>query len=100
MRVKLQYTVDVHDIPRELEWMSDRLKKDMDEVFDIYKQLDFDSMDKSTKNIEQLRTAMFDADTKLQDIYGIISGYLAYISQAAGLPANQEQSEDNNVKQG
>ena len=100
MRVKLQYTVDVHDIPTELEWMSDRLKKDMEDVFDIYKQLDFDSMDKSMKNIEKLRTAMFDADTKLQDLYGIVSGYLAYISQANELPMNQKQSEETDVKQG
>ena len=100
MRVKLQYTVDVHDIPRELEWMSDRLKKDMDDVFNIYKKLDFDSMDKSMKNIEQLRTVMFDADTKLQDLYGIISGYLAYISQATDQSVNQKQSEDNNFEKG
>ena len=96
MRVKLQYTVDVNDIPREVEWMSDRLKKDMDDVVSLYQNLDFDSMDKSMKGIEDLRTAMFDADTKLQDLYGIISGYLAYISQGSEPPATQTQSEVNN----
>lgn len=96
MRVKLQYTVDVNDIPREVEWMSDRLKKDMDDVVSLYQNLDFDSMDKSMKGIEDLRTAMFDADTKLQDLYGIISGYLAYISQGSEPPATQAQSEVNN----
>ena len=96
MRVKLQYTVDVNDIPREVEWMSDRLKKDMDDVVSLYQNLDFDSMDKSMKGIEDLRTAMFDADTKLQDLYGIISGYLAYISQGSEPPTTQAQSEVNN----
>ena len=98
MRVKLQYTVDVNDIPREVEWMSDRLKKDMEEVASLYNELDFDSMDKSMKNIEQLRTAMFDADTKLQDLYGIISGYLAYISQGSEPPMSDNQNEASNVE--
>ena len=96
MRVKLQYTVDVNDIPREIEWMSDRLKKDMEDVVELYKKLDFDSMDKSMKGIEHLRTAMFDADTKLQDLYGIISGYLAYISQGSEPTTTQVQSEVSN----
>ena len=96
MRVKLQYTVDVHDIPREIEWMSDRLKKDMEEVVTLYQKLDFDSMEKSMKGIEDLRTVMFDADTKLQDLYAIISGYLAYISQGSEPPISQAQSEVSN----
>ena len=86
MRVKLQYTVDVKEVPKELEWMFDRLHKNMEDVNRIYQALDSSSMDKTVQNIESLRTAMFDADSKLQDIYGIITGYLSYISQGSDPP--------------
>ena len=86
MRVKLQYTVDVKQVPKELEWMFDRLHKDMEDVKRLYQALDISSMDKTVQNIESLRTAMFDADSKLQDIYGIITGYLSYISQGSDPP--------------
>tara|TARA_A100001015_G_C14385267_1_gene479574 strand:+ start:136 stop:444 length:309 start_codon:yes stop_codon:yes gene_type:complete len=101
MRVKLQYTVDVKQVPKELEWMFDRLQEDMQHVKDLYDCLDPSSMDKVVQNIESLRTAMFNADTKLQDIYGIVTGYLAYISQG-GDPPQQEQkllTEEENVEE-
>ncbi len=102
MRVKLQYTVDVKEVPKELEWMFDRLQKDMQQVSDLYAGLDPSSMDKVVQNIEDLRTAMFNADTKLQDIYGIVTGYLAYVSQG-GPPPGPEQTlltEEANIEEG
>ena len=94
MRVKIQYSVDLEDVPNQVE----RLLPEGWEISDIREQIaeiepDTDPI-QAMKTIDYIRKQLFSLDNRLEDCYSILQGYVGVLSRGEEQPAEQPNLED------
>jgi len=95
MRVKLQYSVDLEEIPRETRPLLSRANSEIQDAGDHMDDV-FISFDSGTDyanildSIEEARKNLAEADFRLGDAQAILTGYL----QAKHAPAVEEPDFD------
>jgi hypothetical protein len=76
MKVKIQYTVDMEDVPAEVEKLKDRLTHDISEAATLISQLNpHGSIAQYEKLSAIVRGHLLSADLVLSDCEAILSGY-------------------------
>jgi len=101
MKVKIAYTVDIENIPKEVERLHEKLKLELKGVLDsigMYNKTEKSSIDLTAKNIEDIRLKMAEADVLLSDVHMILLGYMNVISSPPS-EGIQQGVEDNNAIQ-
>ena len=80
MKVKISYTVDLDDVPSEIDPLIEKAKKNVDDacesILDLKKLKDH-SIERAIEDIDDIRKAMMEADLALGDCASILSGYLS-----------------------
>lgn len=95
MKVKLQYTVELDNIPREIS----KIMPDQKEVSYVLGQLSeirslsYSKPLSALESIEDTRRALFDIDQRLEDIHAILSGYIKY--KVEDNKTQQEETKEN-----
>ena len=80
MRVKVQYTADLEDIPKEVAKLLPKLPDFTPEVADIEEMVMGGEILKSIDKIDELRKLLFRTDQRLSDSQQILRGYLGVIT--------------------
>ena len=104
MKVKLSYTVDLDDVPGEINHL---LEKAQDEINTIssavngLKETKDRSVEDAVKLLEEVRTLMVEADIVLEDCQSILSGYLSakyskdlQVPPLQSVPADMQSEEE------
>lgn len=83
MKVKISYTVDIEDIPEEINRLSDRLASDLDNLVrsvSDFGQVDPMKLDERVNRLEHIRTSMAESDVLMADLQMILRGYMGVLS--------------------
>ena len=97
MRVKIMYTVDIDEVPKEVSEIMTRAADNLDEAYQkiikIQTELDSETglADEHLKAIELARSKMVKADQTLQDCQAIILGLKNVVDE------NQEKQDEVQV---
>ena len=94
MRVKIQYSVELEEVPSQVA----RLLPEGWEISDIKEQIaeiepDTDPI-QAMKTIDYIRKQLFSLDNRLDDCYSILQGYVGVLSRGEEQPAEQPNLED------
>jgi hypothetical protein len=94
MRVKIQYSVELEEVPSQVA----RLLPEGWEISDIKEQIaeiepDTDPI-QAMKTIDYIRKELFSLDNRLDDCYSILQGYVGVLSRGEEQPAEQPNLED------
>jgi len=94
MRVKIQYSVDLEDVPNQVA----RLLPEGWEISDIKESLaeiepDTDPI-QAMKTIDYIRKQLFSLDNRLEDCYSILQGYVGVLSRGEEQPPEQPNLEE------
>ena len=81
MKVKIAYTVDFDDVPELLEGLLSSIKKDLSD-FSQKLKIKPDDLGRMSEEFQELRTKMEVADSQLQDILQITSGWTQATQEA------------------
>jgi len=100
MRVKMQYSVDLEEIPKETRPLISRANGEirdagdhLDDVFSFFEVgTDYDNM---IDSIEQARKSLAEADFRLGDAQAILKGYMQAKHAPAQQPEDMSQILDN-----
>ena len=98
MKVKITYTVDLEDVPAKTDPILESAVAAMKEVskrVSALKELKDSSIEKSLKEISDIRTILMDVDFALDDCDAMLTGYLKAITDSPSYPAVQEAPEDD-----
>ena len=95
MQVKVQYTVDLEDIPREVSKLMPKLLDFTPEIADIEGLLDEGMPVRAIEAIESLRKSLFQTDQRLADGQAILRGYLGVTSQDSDDSPSSEEKNDS-----
>lgn len=94
-RVNLQYSIDIEQLPAEARRLLLSAHKSLNQGASIISTVDESGNDILTveglKTIDQIRTAMMNADYILADIQNIIRGYLNYVSSETSEEAQPQE---------
>ena len=94
-RVNLQYSIDIEQLPEEAHRLLLSAYKSLNHGASIISGVEESGNDLLTveglKTIDEIRTAMMNADYFLADIQNIIKGYLNYVSSETTEEAEPEQ---------
>ena len=99
MKAKIQFTVDMEDIPEEvrrrIETMYYKSEQSTTSIKEVVRELSVDNILSATKRIDEIRKQLMLVDSVLEDGYNILVGYASY--QAKQLEASvAEQLEQPN----
>ena len=98
-RVNLQYSIDIEQLPTEARRLLLSAHKSLTQGASIISAADESGNDiltvESLKTIDEVRTAMMNADYILADIQNIIKGYLNYVSSETSEKEQPEQQMMN-----
>ena len=100
MKVKIAYTVDIENIPKEVERLHEKLRLELKRVTDsveTYNKTDKQLIDLTAKNIEDIRLKMAEADALLSDVHMILLGYMNVISNPPTEAAHQDMGATDAV---
>ena len=100
MKVKISYTVDLDDIPSEVERLYEKIKPDLESVVDSaakFGKSENVSIDERIKDIESLRRSMGAVDVLLADVHMILLGYMNVLSNPAGDGDQQEGAHEEHA---
>jgi len=76
MKVKISYSMDLEDIPREVnKLLVPRLAKLEDMLKDSRFNVTKDTVDLSILNLQYLRDVLLEVDTRVAECYSILQGY-------------------------
>ena len=94
MRVKIQYSVELEEVPSQVA----RLLPEGWEISDIKEQIaeiepDTDPI-QAMKTIDYIRKQLFSLDNRLEDCYSILQGYVGVLSRGEEQPPEQPNLED------
>ena len=100
MRVKMQYSVDLEDIPAETRPLLSRANGEirdagdhLDDIFSFFESgTDYDNM---IDSIEQARKNLAEADFRLGDAQAILKGYMQAKHAPVQQPEDMSQILDN-----
>jgi len=94
MKVKVIYTVDLEDIPREADLLLDRVHASLDDLFIDLKKLGVTKSPGSelaaAQEIDGLRKKLYGVDTLLADTEAILRGYVATVNNQKPPPESGE----------
>jgi hypothetical protein len=94
MKVKIQYTVDIDDVPLEVAALNKRVTDEILKASDISTRLDpLGSVTDYGKLSEAIRSHLLNADLILSDCEAILSGYVS----AKHPPQDSQPSPDGGV---
>jgi hypothetical protein len=85
MRVKIQYSTDFENIPREVSRISQEAKTMLEQCADI--QLDVDNPTSFIENVQELRKKLYAADSQLEDCVVLFSEYAKALVSMNSAPA-------------
>ena len=95
MKVKVTYTVDLEDIPREADLLLDRVHASLDDLFIDLKKLGVTQSPGSeltaAQEIDDLRRKLYGVDTLLADTEAILRGYVATVNNQKSPPEPGEE---------
>jgi len=101
MKVKISYTIDLENVPSEMDQLILRAEKNLETAASICSHLigiKERSMENALKRMEQIRVHMMEADIVLEDSMAIASGYLQALAgegvQSDTPPANKIDFEE------
>jgi phosphate uptake regulator len=94
MKVRIQYTVDIENIPNEVATLVEKALVQLSEASDIVGNLDTDGNISSFLEMnENARKKMLNADMLLGDCYKIIDDYAAAKHSKTNLEEQDEETE-------
>ena len=91
MKVKISYTVDLDDVPKEIDFLIQKAEQSLGEAFDLISQLKDiknQSIEKALEEVPKIRQSMMAADIVLDDCELILSGYMSAKYATPALPDN------------
>lgn len=94
MKVKIAYTVDLDDIPSEVDRLYEKVKPDLENVVESvvkFGKSNDASIDEKIKGIETLRRNMGAVDVLLADVHMILLGYMNVLSNPNGAEGDQQE---------
>ena len=100
MRVKLNYSLEMEEVPELIESMVTRVRKDL--VSCLSKNFDINNPREFIANAEEVRASLFGIDSTLDECTKILSGFIQAhmqaVSQSEGQPEviledDEEQEE-------
>ena len=98
-RVNLQYSIDIEQLPSEARRLLLSAHKSLNQGVSIISAADESGNNILTvhglKTIDEIRTAMMNADYILADIQNIIKGYLSYMSSETSEEAQPHEQALN-----
>jgi len=103
MKVKISYTVDLDDVPNEINPLIEKAKKNIDGAFKSIselKKLKDHSTEGAIVGIEDIRKAMMEADLALGDCESILVGYLSAKYSDPDIPTLSGQEEEGGTSGG
>ena len=99
MKVKISYTVDLDDVPDEVDFLIEKAKKNIEQSAlsaTELKETKDKSIEQAIKEIEIIRSMMMEADLILNDCGSILIGYLsAKYNDGGHGPERDEDAEDD-----
>jgi hypothetical protein len=102
MQAKITYTVNVDDIPQEVNKLLSDATISLNDAFSIKINPTQDTLLQSIKSIEILRKKLLDIDTRLSDCYSILVSYNKAIAdsfiQENEIASNSFLEESSGVK--
>ena len=94
MRVKVQYTADIEDVPREVAKLLPKMLDFTPEVADIEGMVMNGKTIKAIETLYELRKTLFQVDQRLADSQQILKGYLGVtVGQSSG--TNEGEEDDS-----
>ena len=89
MKVKISYTVDLDDVPKEIDFLIQKAEQSLGEAFDLISQLKDIKNQSIEKALEEVpKQSMMTADIVLDDCELILSGYMSAKYATPALPDN------------
>ena len=94
MRVKIQYSVDLEDVPDQVERLLPS-SWEIEEIKGLIEDIEPGaSPTAAMKSIDYIRKELFSLDTRLDDCYSILKGYVGVLSRGEEQPPEQPNLED------
>ena len=94
MRVKIQYSVDLEDVPDQVERLLPS-SWEIEEIKGLIEDIEPGaSPTAAMKSIDYIRKQLFSLDTRLDDCYSILKGYVGVLSRGEEQPPEQPNLED------
>ncbi len=98
MKAKIQFTVDMDDIPREvsarLENVCHRYENSSKELYNVLKDINEDNILSSIEKIDKIRRELSHFDSVLEDGYNILVGFSSYKTKLYEANIVQQESTD------
>lgn len=100
MKAKIQFTVDMEDIPEEvrkrIEMIFYKSEQSTDSIKEVVKELSENNILTATKRIDDIRKNLLFVDSVLEDSYNILVGYSNYQAKQLeqALPQQPVQSDE------
>ena len=91
MEVKVQYTVDLEEIPKEIVGLLPHCEDFKDRVRNLAVLVEEHSFSLALDEIEDIRRSMYGVDQRLADCQAILKGYL----NVKNRPPEEEAPQDN-----
>jgi len=89
MRVKIQYSVDLEDVPDQVERLLPS-SWEIEEIKGLIEDIEPEaSPTAAMKSIDYIRKQLFSLDTRLDDCYSILQGYVGVLSRGEEQPPEQ-----------
>ena len=94
MRVKIQYSVDLEDVPNQVERLLPN-SWEIEEIKGLIEDIEPGaSPTAAMKTIDYIRKELFSLDNRLEDCYSILQGYVGVLSRGEEQPSEQPNLED------
>ena len=95
MQAKISYTVDIENIPDEVNKLIQTVFPMLELVTDTDITISKDTIVKSIEQIDEIRKKLLQVDTRLQDCYSILVGYNRAIAESLLGKEQDEQPEQS-----
>jgi len=94
MRVKIQYSVELEDVPNQVEKLLPN-SWELGEIKGLIEDIEPGaSPTAAMKSIDYIRKQLFSLDNRLEDCYSILQGYVGVLSRGEEQPPEQPNLED------
>lgn len=100
MKAKIQFTVDMEDIPEEvrkrIEMIFYKSEQNTSSIKEVVRELSESNILSATKRIDEIRKQLMLVDSVLEDGYNILVGYANYQTKQLEqvIPEQQEQPNE------
>lgn len=93
MRAKISYTVDIKDVPAEVNKLLQPALDILSSTSSTVVSLNKDNVMTVINQIEEIRKTLLDVDTRLSDCYSILAGYTTAITDSLAKREINESTE-------